>query len=132
MTAPSAPSADRQAKIGKLRDITSSAGIDTNPFLHYLPDLFERNILNPITIDGYIVFAENALRLEPRGLVIDALKVLNQLINPEDSSLLTPNPQMLQDNSHFKWQEFGTFTDPKSVISHIINKCSLVLSLGKV
>lgn len=133
MPTPSVPAVnkDRLILLGKLKDITSRVNNETNPFLHILPELFERNILNPVTIAGYVTFAENAVQMEPHPLIKDSIRILNQLINPEDWTFIEPRPEMLRDNLHFTWKEFSTYTDPKSVISHIINKCALVLSLGK-
>ena len=117
--------------LGLLRDIVSRANIDANPFLHKLADFFENNILKPVSLKGYLVFAENAIQVESSDMVIDALKILNKLIDPESGNLLSLTPDMLEDNRYFKWKEFGSHRDPISVISHIVNKCALVLNLGK-
>ncbi|MEK7166745.1 MAG: hypothetical protein AAB874_08110 [Patescibacteria group bacterium] len=125
------PNKNKQVMLGLLRDIVSRANIDANPFLHKLADFFENNILKPVSLKGYLVFAENAIQVESSDMVIDALKILNKLIDPESGNLLSLTPDMLEDNRYFKWKEFGSHRDPISVISHIVNKCALVLNLGK-
>lgn len=121
----------REATIGKLKDITSHISVAAHPFLYYLPQFLERGLLTFPNSTGLILFVEKAIVPYKDPLVEDALKILNQLVDPEDMSLITPRPSMFDDNRHFFWKEFGDFTDVQSVASHIINKVIVVLSLGR-
>jgi len=121
---------DQLRSIGRLKDLVTGKVGNQDSFLYYLPQLLEQQTLKPTILKSYISFAECALNYQKPTLVDDALKLLNQIVNFEDGSLIKPNPEMFVGNLHFKWQELGNHTDAISAISHIINKTALVLNLG--
>ncbi len=122
---------DRQVAVGKIKDLTSHLGSDTQPFLYYLPRLMERQLLDFPSYTGLVNFIEKALAPNHLPLIDDALLILNQLVEREDGTLVTPRQSMFSDNSHFFWKELGNNTDTKSVVHHVINKVALFLSLGR-
>ncbi len=121
----------RSKDLGALIDLVTDLDPQAHPFLHYLPQLFEQNILNPITLGSFVVFAQASLKRDVNPLLIDAFHVLNQLIDPHDGSMLTPTQATFFDNRNFTWKELGSFTDPTSLIFHVVNKTVMVLELGK-
>lgn len=115
--------------LGQLRDLVSGTPSYEHPFLHYLPqtvDKKEFSHLNPLHL---YKFAQIALKHDQPVVVHDAMKILNQMINPHTGTLIEPTPSMFFDNSTFFWKSLGTRKSISDVITHIINKVVFSLSL---
>jgi hypothetical protein len=121
--------AEQRVLIDQLRDVVGSQNDDL--FLHTLPDLLETQKIPPVLAKNCYLFAQNAVNDLQHPMVSEALKILNQLIDVEDGTLLPTSSDMFISR-HFKWDELGSHKDPQSTITHIINKCVTQLNLAKL
>ena len=119
------------AYIGRLRDYAARADQKTDPFLHFMPQLFEMRKIPTALLPTVVRFTEEYYKGAPTPLILDALKILNQLVSRDDGTLVTPNPTVFSDVRYFKWAELGNHTDAVSVVIHVINKLVLRLNLER-
>lgn len=119
------------AYIGRLKDYASRADRTTDPFLYFMPQLFELRKLPAAILPMMVRFVEEFYKGVPSPLLQDALSILNQLVNQDDGTLVTPSPAVFNDLRYFKWPELGNHTDPVSVVIHVINKLALRLNLER-
>jgi len=119
----------RMDGIDQIRDCVSGISSEENPFLYYLPDLLVSATFLSIDPSQALLFTKVATLHDHSPLIIDALRILNQMVNPKDGSVYPPGPQMFYNNSNFFWKELGTHTTSAEAILHIINKTTFTLSL---
>lgn len=123
---------DKDTYIGKIRDLVSITSPQKDPFLYYLPFLIEQNVLKDITPESLFKYAQIAVLQEKSEVLLDGLKILNQLVDSNDGSMRPPSPTNFFNNQSFVWSELGGHTKNVDVISHIINKTIFVSSLGNI
>ncbi len=117
--------------ISRLRDLLAYTDQIQDPFLYHLPNLLGKHDFSQIDPGNAVTFCEYALKHQKEPIVMDALRVLNQLIEPTDGTLKTPSRLMFVENRNFSWKELGDFKDASSVIMHIFHKTIFFMSLGK-
>jgi len=116
--------------IGQIRDTIPVTFHKSNPFLFFLADIISRPDFSDIAADKVLIFAKIAIREDKPPIVIDALKILNQLVNIDDGSFKNPDPTIFYGNGNFFWSELGHHHFATDVVSHILNKTLFRLSAG--
>lgn len=117
--------------VNQLKDLTAGRFDSSNSFLHYLPFLLEYQQLSPSSYKSFLQFVQDAATDSPQPQVLDALRILDQIVSSEDGTLITPNRGMFAGNRYYNWSELGTRTDSTSVIMHLVNKAAYVLNLSR-
>jgi hypothetical protein len=116
---------------GRLRDMLTGVDALENPFLYHLPQLLLTQDFKLVNPSDAVTFTEMATKYEKMPLILDALKILNRLVDPVDGSLLVPSRDMFYENRSFFWKELGNRTGAADVIMHVFNKTIFFSSLGK-
>lgn len=123
---------DRKSDIiGQIHDLVNTKNPNIDPFLFHLPSLLVTPPFEHIDPAKALTFAKIALRPEAPPIVADARKILNQLINPYDGTLINSGPNIFYENRSFFWKELGGHTSPVDIILHILNKTLFVTSVGQ-
>jgi hypothetical protein len=117
--------------LGQIQDLVGHVNYEKDPFLYYLPELLCKPEFALIDATKMLQFVTVALKPEKPPIMIDALKILNQIVNAEDGSLQTPAPNFFYDNQNFLWKELGGHERPVDVILHMVNKVLFVASVGQ-
>jgi hypothetical protein len=121
----------KQNAVGELKDLIERVDKRINPFLYYLPEIITKPQLTGINPVQAVLFAQIALKHDQLPLVKDALKILNQLINPDDGNLVNPTKMIFYDNRNFFWDDLGNNTKTTDIISHIFNNVIFIIHVGK-
>jgi hypothetical protein len=121
----------RSQIIGQIRDLIPNTSSFTDPFLYYLPNLLTSAEFKNINAEKTLDFVRLAVKYEKPQIVIDALKILNQLIDPQVGTLKRPDKEFFYENNNFFWKELGGYTESPDVIMHILNKTLFVITVGK-
>jgi hypothetical protein len=121
----------RSQAVSRLKEIVARADNHRQPFLYYLPQLLDKPELSLIDPAHAVKFAEIARKYDALPLVKDALKILNQTVNPDDGSLREPARDIFYDNQSFFWNELGNHTKATDIISHILQKTAFIIAVSK-
>jgi hypothetical protein len=117
--------------LGEITDMIPNELIHDNPFLRFLPQLLVTPEFSNLNLEKVKNFTRLAIAEDKQSVVADALKILNQLIRPDDGSLKKSAPDIFYGNYHFNWKELGNNTTAPDVIRHVLNKTLFVISLGQ-
>jgi hypothetical protein len=121
----------KQNALGELHDLITKVDKRVNPFVYYLPEIITKSQLTGIDPNQALLFSQIALKHDRLPLVMDALKILNRLVNPDDGSLIIPTKTFFYDNRNFFWDELGNNTKTTDIISHIFNRTIFIIKVGK-
>lgn len=125
------PLPNKAIVLGQLKDKLMGVSPYRDPFLYFLPEYITRDKLKNIDTEAIMRFVNACVRHDQLPLISDALRILNQIVDPEKGDFIQPRPQFFNDNRHFFWKELGSHTTALEVIEHVFNKSCFEISLHR-